>query len=79
MTLPEIQKRGYKKILLVTSNYHTRRAGEIFRRQAHGSVAIVVVAAPDEFYVPDTWWHHRQAQKIFLNEWEKTVAAWLGM
>ncbi len=76
--LPELRKAGYKRILLVTSNYHTRRAGRIFRSLAP-DLAITVVSAPDEYFTPDGWWHNREAQKIFLNEWEKTVARVLGI
>ena len=34
LLLPVIRKHGVKKLLLVTSNYHTRRSGRIFRRAA---------------------------------------------
>jgi uncharacterized SAM-binding protein YcdF (DUF218 family) len=76
--LPEIRKKGYKRLLVVTSNYHTRRAARIYRGLAP-DMTITVVAAPDEYFTPDGWWHNRQAEKTFLLEWEKTLANWLGM
>ena len=76
--LPELRRRGYKRVLLVTNNYHTRRAGRIFRSLAP-DLTILVVAAPDEFFTPDGWWHNREGQKTFLTEWEKTVASGLGI
>lgn len=73
--VPELRRRGVHKVLLVTSNYHTRRAGAIFRRAAP-ELSIITIAAPDEFYRPQDWWHNREGQKTFLMEWEKTVWTW---
>lgn len=76
--LPEIRRQGYKRIIVVTSNYHTRRAGNIFRALAP-DLTILMVPASDENFTPGGWWHNREAEKIFLNEWEKTFANWLGI
>lgn len=76
--LPAIRRAGYKRVLIVTSNYHTRRAGSIFRRLAP-DLSILMIAAPDEHFTPQGWWRNREGQKIFLNEWEKTVANWFGI
>jgi uncharacterized SAM-binding protein YcdF (DUF218 family) len=66
------------RIDIVTSNYHTRRAGNIYRAKAPG-LEIHMVAAPDVFFTLDGWWRDRDARKVFLMEWMKTVATWLGM
>jgi uncharacterized SAM-binding protein YcdF (DUF218 family) len=66
---------GVKRVILVTSNFHTRRAGKIFRRATPG-VETFVVAAPDEYFKPDSWWRDREASKTLLLEWEKTVSEW---
>jgi uncharacterized SAM-binding protein YcdF (DUF218 family) len=76
--LVEIRREGLKRILVVTSNYHTRRAGRIFRALAP-DLTIMVVASPDQYFTPDGWWHNRESQKTFLTEWEKTVANWVGI
>lgn len=76
--VPVLRARHYKKVLLVTSNYHTRRAGRIFRAAAP-DLDIRVIAAPDEDFQPDSWWTSREAEKTFLIEWEKTVAEWFGL
>ena len=76
--LPEIRREGIRRLLLVTSNYHTRRAGRIFR-EAAPDLTIVVVGAPDQNYTPRGWWRNREAQKTFVAEWEKTIAGWLGI
>jgi len=71
----KLREMGVKRVLLVTSNFHTRRAGKIFRRTAP-DIDFIVVAAPDEFFQPDNWWHNREASKTFVYEWMKTVAEW---
>ena len=76
--LAALNKWHAHSIDIVTSNYHTRRAGSIFRAKAP-NLEIHMVAAPDVYFTPDGWWKSRDAQKTFLLEWTKTVANWLGM
>jgi uncharacterized SAM-binding protein YcdF (DUF218 family) len=80
--LPELRRRNVHSFLLVTSDYHTARAGRIYRaleRRTPESPAMRVVAAPDEFFHADSWWRNRQGQKIAFTEWAKTFAAVLGI
>ena len=72
-----LQAHGIKKILLVTSNYHTRRAARLMRVQ-NRSLDVIVVAAPDPYFIPDRWWKTRTGQKLFALEWFKTIATWVG-
>ncbi len=78
MVISELRQRHIHRIDVVTSNYHTRRAGRIFRSRAP-DLDIHMVAAPDRDFTPDGWWKTRDAQKVFLDEWLKTVAQWLGI
>jgi uncharacterized SAM-binding protein YcdF (DUF218 family) len=66
------------RVDIVTSNYHTRRAGNIYRAKAPG-LEIHMISAPDAYFTPDGWWKDREARKTFLLEWVKTVATWVGM
>jgi len=66
------------KILLVTSNYHTRRAAKLMRTQVP-DIQTVVIPAPDPYFTPSTWWKTRSGEKIFLYEWLKTVATEFGV
>jgi uncharacterized SAM-binding protein YcdF (DUF218 family) len=75
----ELQKRNIHTLLLVTSNYHTRRAAETFRRAVGKNIRIVPIAAEDSYFRPDAWWHNREGQKTVFYEYSKTIAAWLGM
>jgi uncharacterized SAM-binding protein YcdF (DUF218 family) len=72
-----LRTHAIHNILLVTSNFHSRRAARLWRKQAPW-IGVTVVAAPDPSFAPDRWWKTRTGQKIFLLEWTKTVAAWLG-
>jgi uncharacterized SAM-binding protein YcdF (DUF218 family) len=60
--------RGWKRILVVTSNYHTRRTKYIFERTLPAGTALRVVAAPDSEYDPNNWWRSRASVKIFFHE-----------
>ena len=78
--LVEIRKRGYKRILVVTSHYHTRRAGRIWRRRAAAlGVEVHIVGADDQDLVPDRWWQNREARKKLVLEWMKTLSGPLGV
>ena len=74
----ELRKLKARRVDIVTSNFHTRRAGNIFRARA-ADLEFHVIAAPDRYFSADGWWKNREGSKIFLTEWEKTVATWLGM
>lgn len=76
--LAELGKRNIRSFLLVTSNYHTRRSGRIFREKAKG-FAFRVVAAPDEVYHPDSWWREREGRKTAFYEWVKLVTDLFGI
>jgi uncharacterized SAM-binding protein YcdF (DUF218 family) len=75
--IPEIRRLGAKSVLLVTSDYHTHRAGNIFRRAAP-DLTFYVVGAPDDHFSAHGWWHDRQGRKVFAMESLKTVTEWFG-
>ena len=78
VVLAELRRRKAHRIDIVTSNYHTRRAGNIYRSKAK-DMEVHMVSAPDKFFEPDSWWKNRDARKTFAIEWLKTFATWLGM
>ncbi len=73
-----LREHAVKTLLLVTSNYHTRRAAKLIR-QENPSIHVISVAAPDPFFTPQTWWKSRNGQKTFLYEWMKTLAVDAGV
>jgi uncharacterized SAM-binding protein YcdF (DUF218 family) len=76
--LSALRQRHVRRVDIVTSDYHTRRAGNIYRAQARG-LEIHMVAAPDQYFSANGWWKNREGRKTFLMEWMKTVATWLNM
>ena len=64
-----VAERGWERVLIVTSNHHTRRSRYIFRRIFPASVQVRVVAAPDQYFDPANWWHSRRGQTLFLYQW----------
>jgi len=76
--LPELRRRGVRSLLIVTSDYHTRRARRIFEPQSAG-VRLRFVAAPDRYFRARAWWRTRQGQKTVFFEWSKTLATAVGL
>jgi uncharacterized SAM-binding protein YcdF (DUF218 family) len=56
------------RILIVTSDYHTRRALSIFRHEIHGKL-FSIAAAHDDSEFGIRWWTNRQWAKTCLYEW----------
>ncbi len=71
MCLAQLQPPPHA-VLLVTSDYHTRRAFSIFRKrlpQYHWSVT----AAYDDYFFGLPWWKRREWAKTNLTEWQKVL------
>ena len=72
--IPFVREKGYRSIILVTSNFHTRRSRMIFqRRWSRGGIRVIVSAAPSWGFDPDRWWTRRADSRTFLLEWTKTL------
>lgn len=63
-----ISAHGWKRILVVTSNYHTRRARFILARVLPAGTEMRVLAARDSEYDPDNWWRTRLGTRLFFHE-----------
>jgi arginine decarboxylase-like protein len=63
---------GVHKVLIVTSDFHTRRARSVFQHELHG-VEFNMAAAhnPAEFGV--LWWRQREWAKTNLYEWMRLI------
>jgi uncharacterized SAM-binding protein YcdF (DUF218 family) len=72
--LPFVQKHGFKTVIVVTSNFHSRRAKKVFQEQWDGSgVRVLISPAPSYQYHPDDWWKHRADSRTFFFEFSKTL------
>jgi uncharacterized SAM-binding protein YcdF (DUF218 family) len=72
--LPLVTSRGWHRILVVTSNYHTRRARYIVHRVFPASIEVRVVPASDPEYPLQNWWQTRIGKKRFV--YEVAAYAW---
>lgn len=63
---------GVHSILVVTSDYHTRRALSTFHHELP-SMQISVAAATDPQQFGGAWWKHRQWAKLNFDEWQRLV------
>jgi uncharacterized SAM-binding protein YcdF (DUF218 family) len=71
-----VANRGWHRVLIVTSNYHTRRTRFIFERVFPSNVTVRVSAAHDSEFDPEHWWETRLGVKLFTGELIGYVVAW---
>jgi len=68
------QERGFSSLLVVTDSFHTRRSRLTFQRVYRGSnIALTVVAARPDWFIPDSWWTQEASLSAVLGEYEKLV------
>ena len=67
-----LAREGGKSVLIVTSDFHTRRALSIFRREIPGH-EYSVAAARDGAQFGVRWWTHRQWAKTLVDEWLRLI------
>jgi uncharacterized SAM-binding protein YcdF (DUF218 family) len=74
----QLDRMRVGRFLIVTSNYHTRRAAHIYGQLARRE-RFRMVAAPDWIFRPDDWWRTRDGRKQWFLEWVKTLVNWAGL
>lgn len=66
-----------RRVIVVTSNFHARRARRIFRKVfRERGTQIWVDAADDARFEPRRWWEDREQRILFLRELASTVNTW---
>ena len=73
----ELVNRGVHSAIVVTSNFHTRRARMIFHSATSGEVEYRFAAAPADGFQPDAWWRSRTGKKTLVVEYLKLVNSML--
>jgi uncharacterized SAM-binding protein YcdF (DUF218 family) len=58
----------WKSVVVVTSNFHTRRARYIFEQVFPRGIALTVASARDGDFDPERWWEKRKSVKLFVRE-----------
>lgn len=61
-------ERHFHSVIVVTSNYHARRARYIFSKVFSPAIAVSVAGAHDGDFDPEHWWVNRKSRELFLHE-----------
>lgn len=69
------KERKWHSVIVVTSNYHTRRARYIFRRVFPQGIEVRVASARDGDFDPQHWWEKRKSIKELTREFAGMVVA----
>ncbi len=70
----------WTRVIVVTSKYHTRRAGFAFRRGLKGTGATPILRASRyDPFDPANWWRRRADVREGGREWVALVLYWLGL
>lgn len=74
-----IQDHGWTALAIVTSNYHTRRAGMIWRsvERDNSRIHLWIYGVDDPDFQPRGWWRKRRYAKTWFFEATKLVSEWL--
>jgi len=70
-----LASHGWKHVMVVTSNYHTRRARYVWERSVAAGTQLRIIAAYDSDYDPKSWWLTRTGLKMFAREAAGLVVA----
>ena len=71
-----VQQKNWKSVIVVTSNYHSRRAKYIFGKVFANGAVVRIASARDADYDPEHWWEQRRSQKRYFHEVAGYVMAW---
>jgi uncharacterized SAM-binding protein YcdF (DUF218 family) len=69
-------QRRWHRVIVVTSNYHTRRARYIFGRIFPQGIEVRMASARDGDFDPERWWENRKSIKRITREWVGYLEAW---
>jgi uncharacterized SAM-binding protein YcdF (DUF218 family) len=70
-----VKEKKWRSVIVVTSNYHTRRARYIFRRVFPQGLEVSVASARDGDFDPEHWWEKRKSTKELTREFAGMVMA----
>ena len=68
----ELARRHARRVLLVTTSYHSRRATIVLTLFCPGVQFIPVPARDPHFHVAE-WWNDDWSRRLFFSEWSKIV------
>jgi uncharacterized SAM-binding protein YcdF (DUF218 family) len=62
------KERHWSSVIVVTSNYHTRRVRYIFEKLFPAEIAVSIASARDSEFEPERWWEKRKSTALFAHE-----------
>jgi uncharacterized SAM-binding protein YcdF (DUF218 family) len=68
-----VKGKKWRSVIVVTSNYHTRRVRYIFRRVFPQGMEVHVASARDGDFDPEHWWEKRKSIKELTKEFAGMV------
>ena len=68
------RRKGWKRLIIVTSNFHTRRSHMAAHFLLDPGIQTVVVASHSDNFRPDAWWTSQAQLRTFAIESEKLVS-----
>ncbi|HIA37487.1 MAG TPA: YdcF family protein [Flavobacteriales bacterium] len=72
LILAYCQQRGFSKIIVLSSKFHTRRVGNVFKPLfTENSIELMVHGAPSSLYKEDEWWKKEEGMIMVNNEYMK--------
>lgn len=74
------QARGWRTVMVITSQYHSRRARYAFRREFRDThVAVILRVTRYDTADPAHWWRHRYDVRYVMSELQKLLVYRLGV
>jgi uncharacterized SAM-binding protein YcdF (DUF218 family) len=70
-----VAQKKWHSVIVVTSNYHTRRAQYIFHRVFPQGIEVRIASARDGDFDPQHWWEKRKSIKQLTREFAGMVVA----
>jgi len=72
----ELIMRAFKKIIITTSKYHTRRAKYIWKKMYEKQLTVFMVSAKTDPYDPNGWWKDGRQIRWVLAEYGAWIYYW---
>lgn len=69
-----VERHDVRRVIAVTSMYHTRRAQRVLRRGLDGlPVEIMMAPAPEHHFSEENWWRTERGMVVYFREYVKWV------
>ena len=72
------QRFGWKRVIVVTSKYHLRRAMMAMRRATGDTVEVIGRGSRFDRSTPEAWWRRRSDIREIVGEIPRLLAYWVG-